>query len=498
MKKSMTLEQIGAVSGTASEGDGREERARLVYLRTDKLFPHPDNPRKDLGDLTEMAESIKANGVMQNLTVVENIRTTEEYERMLDGDERYSAAYRNHAAGHAFDGGYTVVIGHRRLAAAKLAGFDELPCVVVPMTYREQIATMMTENVQRADLTVYEQAQGFRQMSMDLGMSVDTIAKQTGFSATTVRRRLKLCELDQKTLKEVSGRQISMADLERLDKIDDRELRNKALKEIGTANFNRECVAAMDEQERRKKREKWRTVCLEAGLTEIKEKEAEDSKKYTRVAYCYGDDRSGAAIEKYLADDRELCFYVNRWGYLILVTPRGQANGQTKAADERDRREQERVSRTAALKDAFDRAYRLRYDFIDRFTEAAARAMLPTVVCMAAHGCVEVDNFDRETFYKLMGGTDEQWARIEEGELDQGESQRDSIKRSPCYAALALAYASFYDRGSENFYDYYGRYRSNTILKDLYGYLCELGYEMSDEEKSLTDGTHGLFERAES
>lgn len=42
----------------------------LVYIPIEQLYPHPDNPRKDLGDLTELADSIKANGVLQNLTVV--------------------------------------------------------------------------------------------------------------------------------------------------------------------------------------------------------------------------------------------------------------------------------------------------------------------------------------------------------------------------------------------------------------------------------------------
>lgn len=40
----------------------------ITYISISELFPHPDNPRKDLGDLTELAESIKAKGVLQNLT----------------------------------------------------------------------------------------------------------------------------------------------------------------------------------------------------------------------------------------------------------------------------------------------------------------------------------------------------------------------------------------------------------------------------------------------
>lgn len=149
--------------------------AEIKYIPVSKLWRHPDNPRKDLGDVTELAESIKVNGVLQNLTVVPLIG---EITKKWDGES------------------YRVIIGHRRLAAAKLAGLEELPCVVVEMSEREQLSTMLTENMQRSDLTVYEQAQGF-QMMLDMGDTVEDIAEKSGFSATTVRRRVKLLELDK-------------------------------------------------------------------------------------------------------------------------------------------------------------------------------------------------------------------------------------------------------------------------------------------------------------
>ena len=111
----------------------------ITMIPIEQLLHHPENPRKDLGDLTELAESIKVNGIMQNLTVVP-----------VD------------------DGIYNVVIGNRRMEAAKLAGLAEVPCVISEMDYKTQISTMLMENMQRQDLTVYEQAQGF-QMMMDLG-----------------------------------------------------------------------------------------------------------------------------------------------------------------------------------------------------------------------------------------------------------------------------------------------------------------------------------------
>lgn len=193
--------------------------ADLQYIEISKIHQHPDNPRKQLGDLTELADSIKANGIFQNLTVVP-----------WSGSDNY-----------------TVVIGHRRLAAAKLAGLDTVPCIVTEMDYKEQVQTMLLENMQRSDLTVYEQAQGF-QMMLDLGSTIDEIAEKTGFSQTTVRRRVKMTELDQAVLKEVSERQISLADFDRLAQIEDISARNKCLESIGTANFAQNVTSQLRQQ----------------------------------------------------------------------------------------------------------------------------------------------------------------------------------------------------------------------------------------------------------
>ena len=60
---------------------------------------------------------------------------------------------------------YTVLIGHRRLEAAKLAGITELPCrIASDIGEKEQISTMLEENMQRRNLTIYEEAQGFQMM----------------------------------------------------------------------------------------------------------------------------------------------------------------------------------------------------------------------------------------------------------------------------------------------------------------------------------------------
>ena len=195
----------------------------VTMIPVAQLHPHPDNPRKDLGDITELTASIKANGVLQNLTVVP--RNTD---------------------------GYTVIIGHRRLAAAKAAGLMELPCIVVEdMTLEEQISTMMTENMQRSDLTVYEEADGF-QMMMDFGNSMEQVADKAGFSESTIRRRVKLLSLDREEFKKSVKRGATLADFALLDKLDTEEAKNEVLKSVGTNNFRACLDRALREQKDRK------------------------------------------------------------------------------------------------------------------------------------------------------------------------------------------------------------------------------------------------------
>lgn len=194
----------------------------IENISIEKLREHPDNPRKDIGDVTELAESIKVNGILQNLTVVP-------------------------CTGYYY-GNYTVIIGHRRLAAAKLAGLTEVPCAVVQMDDKQQIATMLLENMQRSDLTVYEQAQGF-QMMLDLGETQSSIAERTGFSKTTVSRRLKLLSLDKEKFYAAESRGGTLEDYIRVTEIKDEKTRNAVTDTIGTSNFEWKLRTAIEKQQ---------------------------------------------------------------------------------------------------------------------------------------------------------------------------------------------------------------------------------------------------------
>lgn len=101
---------------------------QIKLINTSLIDPHPDNPRKNIGDVNDLAASIKTNGLLTPLSVVPN-------------GERYR-----------------VIAGHRRLAACKQAGIRAVPCFVLQLDPLQQLEAMVTENCQREQLTVLEEA----------------------------------------------------------------------------------------------------------------------------------------------------------------------------------------------------------------------------------------------------------------------------------------------------------------------------------------------------
>ncbi len=430
---------------------------RLVYIPISELHPHPDNPRKDLGDLTELAESIKANGVMQNLTVVPR-------------DES----------------GYTVIIGHRRRGAALLAGLKELPCVVVLISPKEQLATMLLENMQRSDLTAYEQAQGF-QMMIDFGDSVDGIAQKTGFSKTTVSRRLKMAELDQTVLKKVSERQLSLADFDRLSAIKNIEVRNSVLKTMGTNNFESEYSKAIVAQKTAEQKQAWLDALAAKGIKEIPESEV-FATKYASVNQYRLDFHDPKELDNIIKDSVEYFYGIayGNWIYIRTYKEITADDEEAKAKAERDYAEKR--ARREALEDATRRAFECRKSFIKATSNATAKKFIKEIISYAVshEWTPNYDRFDRALYAELMD------VEIPSGGLNYG-LVRYETEVAPEYALLCYAYALWNDSAQSSYYDYQYMHRENTELNALYVLLIKLGHEMSDEEIALREGTSELF-----
>ena len=130
----------------------------IENLQVDDLHANPNNPRKQVGDIDELASSIRSQGIKQPLLVTPNGETD------IDGHKQYR-----------------VVIGHRRLAAAKQSGLSTVPAIVEEMDARREREIMLVENTQRSDLTPIEEADGYQGL-LDLGVGVKEMAEKTGRS----------------------------------------------------------------------------------------------------------------------------------------------------------------------------------------------------------------------------------------------------------------------------------------------------------------------------
>ena len=476
---------------------------RLVYLPIGELYPHPDNPRKDLGDLEELAESIKAKGVMQNLTVVRGHYITDEEYQKLNAEYSNNPTEEirellNCAAHHRpVEGGYTVIIGHRRMGASKLAGLTELPCVIVEMSAQDQIGTMLLENMQRSDLTVYEQATAF-QMMFDFGESIESISEKTGFSKTTIRRRMKMTELNQDTLKKVSERQLSLMDFDRLSEIEDIKERNKVLAQIGTNNFENALATAISEQKKKANQKRWLEELKKYNATKIPDKDKWDSTKYVTLPYC---SISADPVEKLkeLFDGEGPFYYcMDKWGSIYLRKGKTQAETDEAMARQMEREQRDERNRQirAALDEAFERAYTLRYDFVKGLSETAAKKNIATIAGFtAALGYGQNIDFESEVFADLMKFDVPK--DPEDPEYDDEDAAEkafaEAATNSPYYALLVIAYVLSDDSKRSNCYDWSYNYRRSVDLEHLYDFLTALGYEMSDEERELLNGESDLY-----
>lgn len=450
---------------------------KLQYIDVELIDPHPDNPRKELGDLTELADSIRANGVMQNLTVI----------KQVDDNGKWN-------------GRYTAVIGHRRLAASKLAEVKAVPCVIAEMDHKTQVSTMLLENMQRSDLTAFEEAQGF-QMMLDLGESVASVSERTGFSETKVRRRVEWTKLDQKLLKEVSQeRQISITDLDKLAQIEDVSERNAALEKIGTRDYEWEVNRRVRAQKCAKNEPLIMQKIKELGYTVLPPNERYSSKYEqlgSQIDFCDWTENT----EFPLVSGKQKVFYdVPSYGkYVKFYVLKKKAEPVRKSEEELNAERQlqqqwdradELLKMTFSLRLSFVRDVRVRPKNMGEMLKAAAIACaLESIVYTGSNRDLAKEAFRIDKNDYSSG---------REGKAIQMLNSSESAKLIPItiLAALGdsetLSYIEGYRKAE------YPKHHKNAQLDVIYDWLCSLGYEMSTEEQQLRDGTHSIFKQEES
>lgn len=381
-----------------------------------------------------------------------------------------------------------MIIGHRRLAAAKQAGLTELPCAVVEMTEKEQLSTMLTENMQRSDLTVYEEAKGC-QLLLDLGDTVAEIAEKTGFSESKIRRRVKLCELDEEAFKESQIRQPTLQDYDRLNQIKDIDVRNELLKSIGTNNFDYLLYSAVKKQETEEEKEKIEKLCLEHGMIKAqKHDEIPSNYEYT------GSFALKDLIGKDFADGRKRYFYFGYGSNIYIYAEAFEKQEKNDAEEEKRKLEEQRWDELVEQAEEIDeRCEALRIGFMldTNFNDSNKKQeLVKFIVAQVAAGASRnvyrfsevVENQDTENIDSYIN---EHWD--------------DNSGRMLMATAYALCQRT-YEKLSFIYVEYSRKTISRKNSPDLnkfYALLCKLGYVMSDEEIQLRDGTHPIFTTGE-
>lgn len=444
----------------------------VVNMPIEYLVPHPQNPRKDLGNLEELTASIKENGIYQNLTVIP-------VNEAVPGEEPK----------------YMVVIGHRRLEAAKRAGLQEVPCAIVRgMSETRQLQTMLLENMQRSDLTVYEQAQGFQQL-LDFGMDIEDISQQSGFSKSTIRRRLEIAKLDQNKLKELSStRQLSLKEFDALARIKNLEARNKAMEKIGTNDFALAVSLAVEKEKLADNMPVFLADMERLGIKKFPDSANKYSSKYRRIGSLdlYEYEVTKDKIPKKTEGLYYEASYPRNVEFYVKETKKAKIIKKSAKELEKEKRIKEAWFKVDAMAATH---YELRKAFVENLRGTAKQR---EAVYMGAYSLIVL----RSIAYMSCGdiskeaGVDDKYfdPRRDEKAVKLAYESYDNIQK-----CIEIIYKLFNDNEKEFYANgyraVYPEYKFNPRLEAMYHWLTKLGYQMSSEEKLIAAGTHEIFQQ---
>ena len=138
------------------------------WVAIDEIETNPDQPRSNVGDLTELARSIEARGMLEPILV------------------------RPIAAGR-----FRIIAGERRFRAAMEAGLSEVPCIELDVPENEVLELALVENLHRRDLHPFEEAQGYAGLASRHGYTQQRIAEAIGKSRVTVTEAMGLLEIPE-------------------------------------------------------------------------------------------------------------------------------------------------------------------------------------------------------------------------------------------------------------------------------------------------------------
>lgn len=186
------------------------ESGRILFLPVDLIRPNPGQPRKvfDRNELQELADSILRHGMLQPICV-----------------RRQS-------------GGYELIAGERRLRAAKLAGLEQVPCILMAMSEEQSGLAALVENLQRKDLDYIEQAEGIARLMRIYGLNQEQTAERLGMSQSAVANKLRILKHSPGVLAALREARLSERHARALLRLPTAEDRLEAIRIIAAKEWN--------------------------------------------------------------------------------------------------------------------------------------------------------------------------------------------------------------------------------------------------------------------
>ena len=176
-----------------------------------KIRPNKSQPRKQFAesDLQSLSQSIAENGILQPLTV-----------RKVSASE------------------YELIAGERRLRASVMAGLRKVPCIVVKCSDKESAVYALLENLQRADLGIFEEARGISRLIRRYGLTQEQAARKIGKTQSAVANKLRLLRLSAEEQEWIENAGLSERHARSLLRLDDESIRREALSKVISDNLN--------------------------------------------------------------------------------------------------------------------------------------------------------------------------------------------------------------------------------------------------------------------
>lgn len=200
-------------------------------LKVRDIKANPYQPRRHFDDdkLEELSQSIKTHGLFQPILVRETAQ------------------------------GYELVAGERRLRASKLAELEEIPAIVVDFDEEQMMEIAIIENIQRENLNVIEEANGYKLLIDRLNLTQDSLSKRVNKSRSHIANLLRLLNLPKKVQNMVAENKLTMGHVRPLITLDD----DKAIIDISQEIFDKKLsvreaeklVASLNTKEKAKKAE---------------------------------------------------------------------------------------------------------------------------------------------------------------------------------------------------------------------------------------------------